>query len=92
MSGFTSHLEYIDENVDKLVDLPVWAFHGRLDAVVPFEETERIVRKLEGRNGDLRFSAEPDLGHEIHWQVYPGREIYDWFLRHSRRAKPGDAE
>jgi len=27
--------------------MPVWAFHGKLDTVVPFEETERIVRRLD---------------------------------------------
>ncbi|MDH5235886.1 MAG: alpha/beta hydrolase-fold protein, partial [Gemmatimonadota bacterium] len=60
ISGFTSHLDYIDNNIDKLIDVPVWAFHGKLDTVVPFEETERIVRLLEGKNRNLRFSAEPD--------------------------------
>ena len=87
MSGFTSHLDDIDQNIDKLLDMPVWAFHGKLDTVVPFEETERIVRRLEGKNRNLRFSAEPDLGHGIHWQVYPGQEIYDWLLRHDRRSR-----
>ena len=85
MSGFTSHLEYIDEHIDRLRDIPVWAFHGRLDTVVPFEETERIVTRLEKRNRNLRFSAEPDIGHWIHWQVYPGRDLYDWLLQFDRR-------
>jgi predicted peptidase len=87
MSGFTSHIDYIDKHIDKLVDIPVWAFHRKVDTVVPFEETEQIVERLEGRNRNLRFSAEPDLGHGIHWQVYPGQEIYDWFLRYDRRSK-----
>jgi pimeloyl-ACP methyl ester carboxylesterase len=86
ISGFTSHLSFIDENIDRLLDMPVWTFHGRLDTVVPFEETERIVRRLEGRNRNLRFSAEPDVGHEIHWQVYPGQDIYEWLLRYDRRS------
>ena len=87
LSGFTSHLDYIDRNIDKLLDIPIWAFHGKLDTVVPFEETERLVRRLEGRNRNVKFSAEPDLGHWIHWQVYPGREIYDWLLQHDRRTR-----
>lgn len=87
ISGFTSHLDYIDRNLDKLADIPLWAFHGKLDTVVPFEETERIVRRLEGRNRSLKFSAEPEAGHWIHWQVYPGRELYDWLLRQDRRTR-----
>ncbi|MBK7259529.1 MAG: prolyl oligopeptidase family serine peptidase [Ignavibacteriae bacterium] len=91
ISGFTSTLSYIDENIDKLLDMPVWAFHGRLDTVVPFEETERIVKRLERRNRNLRFSAEPDVGHEIHWQVYPGQDIYDWFLRQDKGSSGASA-
>ena len=87
MSGFTSHLDYIDTHIDALLDIPVWAFHGKLDTVVPFEETERVVLKLNGRNPNLRFSVEPDMGHAIHWQVYPGQEIYDWLLEHRRNSR-----
>jgi pimeloyl-ACP methyl ester carboxylesterase len=87
ISGFTSHLDYIDQNLDKLEDLPVWAFHGKLDTVVPFEETERIVARLAGRNPNLKFSAEPDAGHELHWKVYPGQELYDWLLRYDRKSR-----
>jgi hypothetical protein len=42
------------------------------------------------RNGANRQEAggeEPELGHGIHWQVYPGQEIYDWLLRYDRRSR-----
>jgi pimeloyl-ACP methyl ester carboxylesterase len=87
MSGFTSHLDYIDTNIDKLIDMPIWAFHGKMDNVVPFEETERIVKSLEGKNRDLRFTVEPNVGHWIDWLVYPNQELYDWFLKHDKRLK-----
>jgi len=87
MSGFTSHMDYIDNNIDRLIDMPIWAFHGKIDNVVPFEETERITKKLEGKNKDLRFSVEPDVGHWINWLVYPNQELYDWFLKYDKRLK-----
>jgi len=87
ISGFTGHLDYIDDNIDKLIDMPIWAFHGKIDNVVPFEETERIIKKLEGINKDLKFSVEPDVGHWIHWLVYPNQELYDWFLKFDKRIK-----
>ena len=87
MSGFTSHMDFIDNNIDVLLDMPIWAFHGKKDIVVPFEETERIVKKLEGKNKNLRFSVEPEAGHWIHWLVYPDQELYDWFLNYDRRSK-----
>lgn len=87
ISGFTSHIDFIDENIDKLIDMPIWAFHGKTDNVVPFEETERLIKKLEKKNRRLRFSAEPEAGHWIHWLVYPDQELYDWFLKYDKRSR-----
>jgi len=67
--------------------MPIWVFHGNLDTVVPFEETERLVTRLEGRNRNLKVSADPDMGPAIHWQSYPGREVYDWLLRYNRESR-----
>ncbi|MDD4644493.1 MAG: prolyl oligopeptidase family serine peptidase [Bacteroidales bacterium] len=85
IAGFTSDIGYIDENIDNLKDMPIWAFHGKIDNVVPFEETERIVNKLKGKNKNLRFTAEPEVGHGMDWIVYPGQELYDWFLQYGRK-------
>ena len=87
MSGFTSHLDFIDNNIDKLIDIPIWAFHGKIDNVVPFEETERIIKKLDGKNKALKFTIEAQVGHWINWLIYPNQELYDWFLRHDKRLK-----
>jgi antitoxin component YwqK of YwqJK toxin-antitoxin module len=87
MSGFTSHMDFIDKNINKLIDMPIWAFHGKIDDVVPFEETERIIKKLEGKNNALRFSVEPEVGHWINWLVYPNPELYDWFLKYDKRSR-----
>jgi len=87
MSGFTSHMDFIDKNIDKLEDIPVWAFHGKTDDVVPFEETERIIKKLDGKNKYLKFSAEPEVGHWMNWLVYPKQKLYDWFLKFEKHSK-----
>ncbi len=83
ISGFThGESNFIKKKVHRLDNIPVWAFHGKIDDVVPFEETEKMVRKLEGKNPDLKFKAEPAVGHWLHWMVYPGEELYAWFLTH----------
>lgn len=87
MSGFTSHIGYLDRNIDKLVDMPIWAFHGKIDKVVQFEETERVIQRLKGKNKNLKFTQEPTAGHWIHWMVYPEQELYDWFLTHKKTNK-----
>lgn len=90
MSGFTSHNDFIDKNIDRLVDMPIWAFHGRMDLVVPVEETERVIKKLEGRNRNMRVTIDPDVGHWIDWLVYPKEELYHWFLSYDKRRERRD--
>jgi len=87
MSGFTRHMDYIVKNTEKLIDIPIWAFHGKIDKVVEFEDTEWIINKLEGENKDLKFTAEPEVGHWIDWLVYPNQELYDWFLKYDKRIR-----
>ena len=84
MSGFTRHIDYIMKNTDKLNNIPIWAYHGKLDRVVEFEDTEWMINKLEGKNKDLKFTYIPDGGHGIHWFEYPKQELYDWFLLHDK--------
>ena len=87
MSGFTRHIEYIKNNTDKLIDIPIWAYHGKLDKVVEFEETEWMINRLKGKNKNLRFTVVPNGGHDIHWFEYPKQELYEWFLKHDKRYK-----
>ena len=80
MSGFTSHVDYIYKNVDKLKDMPVWAFHGVEDKVAQVEETDRMYARLKEKNPHFKYTRMPKVGHSIHWLVYPEQDLYDWFL------------
>jgi len=81
MSGFTSHIEYINNNTDNLTDIPIWAFHGEIDKTVPVEETDRIIEKLRGRNKNLKYTRMTEVGHWIQWLVYPKQDLYNWFMK-----------
>lgn len=85
ISGFTSHIDYIYKNSNRLIDIPIWAFHGAVDETVPVEETDRMIELLKGENKHLKYTRMPDVGHWIQWLVYPGQELYDWFLTHEKQ-------
>jgi pimeloyl-ACP methyl ester carboxylesterase len=85
MSGFTRHMDYISENIENLKSMPVWAFHGESDNVVPVEETDYLIDILKDINSQVQYTRERNVGHWIHWMVYPGKEIYDWFMRYDKR-------
>lgn len=89
MSGFTRHMNYIVKNIDKLNDIPIWAFHGKKDKIVEFEATEWIVQKLRTNNKSIKFTIEPEVGHWMDWVVYKEAYLYEWFLKHDLRDRKG---
>ncbi len=63
--------------------VPVWAFHGAMDPVVPIEMSVGMVRGLRQAGGDVRFTVYPDAGHDSWSQAYADPELYSWLLSHS---------
>ena len=85
ISGFTRHMDYIKKNTDKLNDLPIWTFHGEIDKIVEFEDTEWIVNQLREKNKEIKFTIETNVGHWMDWVVYKEEYLYEWFLKHEKR-------
>ena len=64
--------------------LPVWAFHGAEDDVVPLRRSEEMVEALDACGGDVRLSVYPGIGHDSWTRTYADPELYDWLLQHRR--------
>jgi predicted peptidase len=71
-----------------LKDVPVWAFHGADDPVVPVEQSQSMVDALRASGGNARLTIYPGVGHDSWTQTYDNPELYEWFLQH-RRQSPG---
>jgi len=69
---------------DRLKKLPVWAFHGAKDKVVPVKESEEMVDAIKARGGDAKLTIYPDAGHDSWTVTYDNPELYDWFLKHCK--------
>lgn len=72
------------ERVRVLKHLPVWAFHGADDPLVPLEESQRLVRVLEETGGSVRLTVYPGVGHDSWTPTYDNPELYSWFLAQRR--------
>jgi predicted peptidase len=70
-----------------LKDVPTWVFHGAQDQTVPLERSEEMVNALKECGGDVRFTVYPEAGHDSWTETYDNPELYEWFLKHKRRAK-----
>ena len=68
----------------RLRRLPVWAFHGSKDPVVPLAASREMVDALERIGAPVRFTVYPGVGHDSWTQAYADWELYKWFLEHRR--------
>jgi predicted peptidase len=70
----------------RLRDLPVWAFHGEQDKLVPIQHSEEMVEGIKkAGNKDVKFTRYPDAGHDSWTESYNNPELYEWLLSHTRK-------
>lgn len=67
-----------------LKNLPVWAFHGKRDRIVPLRESEKMVQALTKCGANVKFTVYPEADHDSWTQTYNNPMLYDWFLQHQR--------
>jgi len=84
--------EYIDAllanrtKAAALRNLPVWAFHGAKDNVVPVVESERMVNALKKIGvQDVKLTVYPEADHNSWTETYNNPELYDWLLKQERK-------
>ncbi len=63
-----------------LVDMPIWAFHGAKDDVVPLKFTIEMVEEINRRGGEAKMTIYPDANHNSWDQAYSTAELYTWLL------------
>ena len=70
--------------LQKIRHLPIWAFHGAKDDVVPLRRSQEMVDALKALGGDARLAVYPDAEHDSWTETYDNSELYEWFLQHQR--------
>lgn len=72
------------ELVGVLKDLPIWAFHGAKDDIVPVGESRVLVNILKKYNGNIKYTEYPEAGHDSWTETYNNTKIYEWLLEQKR--------
>jgi predicted peptidase len=70
----------------RLKNVPVWAFHGAKDPVVPLRESTEMVDALKRAGGDVQLTVYPEAQHDSWTETYNNPKLYEWFLNHRRNA------
>jgi poly(3-hydroxybutyrate) depolymerase len=88
----SGHAEWALEEVgcEPLTHVPVWAFHGGLDDVVPAVHIEGPLDRIRACEGagpaEMELTLYPDADHDAWSRTYDGsagHDIYAWMLGHS---------
>ena len=45
---------------------------------VPYEESERLVKRLMEFGSDVKFTLYPDIGHDAWTTTYQNQQLYDY--------------
>ncbi|QCR23717.1 alpha/beta hydrolase-fold protein [Pontibacter sp. SGAir0037] len=68
----------------KLMSVPIWAFHGAKDDIVPINYTLEMVDAVEQAGGKPQLTVYPDLYHDSWTETYSNPLIYEWLLQHKK--------
>jgi predicted peptidase len=83
LDGYLNYPFAVPENICDLKDVPVWAFHGENDFMVPVEVEQELVDALNACGGNAQYTVKP--GVVIPGEIYTQSELYEWFLSQSKK-------
>ncbi|WP_080873217.1 prolyl oligopeptidase family serine peptidase [Oceanobacillus timonensis] len=72
------------KRLEVLQDIPIWAFHGEVDEVVPMDETAEIINYLKQYNDQVRLTIYPGVGHDSWVPAFQDKSLYTWLFKHKK--------
>lgn len=71
----------------KIKHLPIWAFHGAKDEIVPLMRTVEIIDHLQALNANPspKLTVYPETGHDAWSETYENPQLYQWFLKQKKK-------
>ncbi|QQS07944.1 MAG: prolyl oligopeptidase family serine peptidase [Phycisphaerales bacterium] len=67
---------------DSLKGMPIWAFHGEADNVVPPQKTRDLAAKAKALGAIVTQSYYPGVNHNSWDKAYREEDLGEWFLEH----------
>ncbi len=72
-------------NANRLINVPVWAFHGAKDIAVFPDESKKMVDAVNDCGGTARLTVYPENKHDAWSDTYSNQEVFDWMLSHKNQ-------
>ncbi len=72
------------KQLEKAVNLPVWAFHGDADSIVRYDMSIDAINAIKKAGGiKTKLTLYHGIGHDCWTQTYRNPELYQWLLKQS---------
>lgn len=68
----------------RLTSVPIWAFHGSDDPIVPASESIRMVSALEELGAPAKLTIYPGVGHDSWTRTFADDALYEWLFAQRR--------
>lgn len=76
------------ELADRLAGLPVWAWHGTDDPVVPFAGSRDMIEAIAAAGGqNARLTGLEGIGHNSWSAAYESPDLWDWMAKRTRQQQ-----
>ena len=75
-------------HASRLVDMPIWAFHGDADDIVPPERSREMVDAVNNAGGLAILTMYAGVGHGSWVPVFESQEVWDWLFAQRRTDTP----
>jgi predicted peptidase len=77
-----------DNRRAELQQMPIWAFHGVKDNVVPVSESRQMVKGLQDKGSQVvKLTEYPEAGHDSWTAAYDHPEFFTWLLAQTREGR-----
>ena len=81
--GYYGYPFTVPSNICDLKNVPIWAFHGAKDELIPLDAEEGLVNALKACGGNIQFTIFPNGNHGIEDEAYATPDLYEWMLAQS---------
>lgn len=72
-----------EQQAENLVNIPIWAFHGKLDKVVLPSRSVNMIEAVRKTGGNPKFTLYPNVGHGSWNNAFSEPELFPWLFEQS---------
>jgi predicted peptidase len=69
-----------EKTAPKIAHIPIWAFHGTLDKVVPVQRSRNMIAAIKKAGGNPKYTEVPNKGHLVWNTAYATPGLWQWLF------------